>query len=439
MRRLVVLVMLLTSWAQARTLEIEVTPPGPQDSLYRYVPFEVPPGTGRVRVAYDYDRDANTVDIGLFDSSGFRGWSGGRRNQFFVGPDEATPGYLPGSMPAGTWSVILGLYKVQPPGTTVRLEIELEPGPTEPSARPAGEEAGPQGETGWYSGDLHMHSEHSDGHQTLAQLVGYAQEQGLRFLGLTDHNTVSHHGAVQSDRVLLLWGEEVTTRHGHCNVWGCPPGHWLDFRKPVAELVQEVHALGGLLSINHPFADCQGCSWEYGFNLDQDAVEVWNGSWDASDEKALESWIGLLSQGRRLPMVGSSDSHKMTQPIGHPTLHVWASELTPRGILTAAAKGRSYVTAQPDTPPLFLQAGEQGLGSTVFLERPGPVKVLVKGPGRLTLVTSRLRRQVTEGETTLDFTSPDFVLLEARNPEGGMLGLTNPIYFRQAVSAQRIR
>lgn len=434
---LAALLLLLSGGAQARTLELEVTPPGPEESLYRYVPFEVPRGTGRVRVSYAYDHQANTVDIGLFDSAGFRGWSGGRRDAFFVSPDEATPGYLAGRMPPGTWSVILGLYKIAPEGTTVRLEIELEPGSSESKAGPPAPELAPRGETGWYSGDLHMHSEHSDGRQTLAQLVGFAGEQGLQFLGLTDHNTVSHHGAIQSDRVLLLWGEEVTTRHGHCNVWGCPPGHWLDFRKPVRELVSEVHGLGGLLSINHPFADCQGCSWEYGFDLGADAVEVWNGAWDASDEKALESWVGLLSQGRRLPMVGSSDSHKLTEPIGRPTLHVWSSELAPGPLLTAVARGRSYVTADPATPPLFLQAGEQGLGATVFLERPGPVKVLLKGPGHLTLVTSRERRAVTPGETTLEVTSPDFVLLEARNEAGGMLGLTNPIYFRQAVSALR--
>src|SRR4029453_9224891 len=124
---------------QVATLErrIHLIPPGANESRYVYVPFDVPPHTVRVKVIYRYDRanGSNTIDIGLFDArstgsdtdpNGFRGWSGGRRSEFFVSRSEATPGYLPGELPAGKWCIILGLYQVAPAGVDVSYKIEIE-------------------------------------------------------------------------------------------------------------------------------------------------------------------------------------------------------------------------------------------------------------------------------------------------------------------------
>ena len=110
------------SKSQPPTIErtIHVAPPGPNDSRYVYVPFDVPANAVRINVSYQYDRadGANTIDIGLFDSRssgsdtdprGFRGWSGGRRSEFFVSREEATPGYMRGDLPAGKTRIILGL------------------------------------------------------------------------------------------------------------------------------------------------------------------------------------------------------------------------------------------------------------------------------------------------------------------------------------------
>lgn len=419
------LVVLLSQAVLARTVEVQFSPPSASESLYRYVPFEVPEGTGRVRVRYAYDKTAgNTIDIGLFDSSGFRGWSGGKRDEFFVSGSAATPGYLPGATPPGQWSVILGLYQVNPAGVTVRLEIETEPG-TSFAASWEPRSFLSQGGPGWYRGDLHMHTVHSDGDQTLEDLLAYARRHGLQFLGLTEHNTVSHHEAFDPS-VLLIPGEEVTTRRGHCNVWGCPPGHWLDFRKPIPALMEEVHSLGGLFSLNHPFATCKGCVWEYGFGDAYDSMEVWNGAWDPTDELALENWLVMLAQGRRLPMVGSSDSHKLSEPIGNPTLHVWASSLSQGAVLEGVRAGRSFVTATPSTQPLVLRIGDKTIGDTVPVS--GPVRVTVGGPGHLILVSGNGLIPVAPGEVEVSLSG--FVLLQARDDQGALIGLTNPIYLR---------
>ena len=88
-----------------------------------YLPVEVPPGIREIEVSYRYDRPAvppgvegNTLDIGIFDASGFelgnaagfRGWSGGFRDRFTLSAAAATSGYLPGPIDSGTWHVVLG-------------------------------------------------------------------------------------------------------------------------------------------------------------------------------------------------------------------------------------------------------------------------------------------------------------------------------------------
>src|SRR5258705_13949255 len=116
---------------------VHINPPGSNDSRYAYIPFDVPPRAVRISVSYKYDRanNANTIDIGLFDARGtgadadprgFRGWSGGRCSEFFLSRNEATPGYMPGEMPMGTWRIILGLYKVAPSGADVFFKIAVE-------------------------------------------------------------------------------------------------------------------------------------------------------------------------------------------------------------------------------------------------------------------------------------------------------------------------
>ena len=123
--------------AQTVNRVVHLAPPGPNDSRYSYVPFDVPANAVRISISYQYDRadGANTIDIGLFDARstgsdtdprGFRGWSGGRRSEFFISREEATPGYMRGDLPAGKWRIILGLYRVAPKGVDVSFKIDIE-------------------------------------------------------------------------------------------------------------------------------------------------------------------------------------------------------------------------------------------------------------------------------------------------------------------------
>jgi len=91
-------------------------------SPWHYLPVEVPPGTGALRVELEYERaDGTVLDLGCFGPGGFRGWSGGARESFVIARDAATPGYLPGELEAGTWRVAIGVHRVPPEGVGYRV------------------------------------------------------------------------------------------------------------------------------------------------------------------------------------------------------------------------------------------------------------------------------------------------------------------------------
>src|SRR5690348_5137342 len=143
------------------------------EATYRYLPVEVVAGQRALHVELRYDRGAGVLDLGCFDPHGaFRGWSGGARAQFTVAEDWATPGYLPGPLPDGAWQVALALHRIPPEGLRYELTVADRAPRPEPAAdpgpwpqRPARTGPVPPAPPGhrWLAGDLHTHTEHSDG------------------------------------------------------------------------------------------------------------------------------------------------------------------------------------------------------------------------------------------------------------------------------------
>ena len=69
------------------------TPQDRQEAIYRYLPFDVPPGTKGISVRYAYERGPDAIlDLGVTDPERVRGWSGSERRHVVIGPRAATPG-----------------------------------------------------------------------------------------------------------------------------------------------------------------------------------------------------------------------------------------------------------------------------------------------------------------------------------------------------------
>jgi hypothetical protein len=272
--------------------------------IYRwaYLPFDVPAGVQQIQVVTSHENFAvgglarNVLDLGIFgpaghdvgNAAGFRGWSGGARDGFVLSRIHATPGYLAGPIEPGIWAVALGPVVVSPWGMAwqVRVTMEREQPAFNSDAereRPPLEEregglviASPPASTGgarWYRGDLHLHTVHSDGERHPGELVWAAHASGLDFIVSTEHNTNAANRvwpACHTGSLLVVPGEEVTTRHGHWLAVGLAADAWVDWRYGPRDGVfprfaAEVRAAGGLVVAAHPAAPLPGSAWEFGF------------------------------------------------------------------------------------------------------------------------------------------------------------------------------
>ncbi|HQE30835.1 MAG TPA: CehA/McbA family metallohydrolase [Propionibacteriaceae bacterium] len=363
------------------------------EDRYRTVPFEVPlhAPSLEVRIAVD-DPDA-VIDLGCEGPAGWRGWSGANRRTFVIATDTATPGYLPGYLEPGEWHVMLGLHLLPHGRATVTVEVSV-PATREPETAPdaavvegrRGSERGLPAPAGlrWWATDLHSHTLHSDGTQSIAQLAAWARRSGLDALAVTDHNTVSHHRFLPSisaaHGITLIPGQEVTTHRGHANAYG--EIGFIDFRRPAAEWVAEVETRGGLLSANHPTDG--DCSWLH--DVRTPAVEAFHISW-CRNLTATTPWAFLRWWGTHDPvLLGGSDVHDPAQGWnpGTPTTWVLAEECSPDSILAGMKAGRTSLsvgttpdaTVDPFGSPVLLRLDDE----LVALQASGCV--LVDADGR---------------------------------------------------------
>ncbi|WP_435744433.1 CehA/McbA family metallohydrolase [Nocardioides sp. SYSU DS0663] len=353
--------------AGSRTLTFSGRFTGVGTPDWHYLPFRMPRGVREVEVRLSHEKldtgvglSFNIIDLGILGPGGsFRGWSGGAREQFRISRSRATPGYLAGDLDPGTWRVVLGPFTVVPPGVEWTVTVTLRRGAPGRRFRPRPAPRAVRGTgPGWYRGDLHTHTVHSDGRWTQARLLAAARAAGLDFLASTEHNTSSAHltwGRQATDDFLVIPGEEVTTRAGHCVAFGQPAGAWLDWRfrddASLARVTGRVRRLGGVSIAAHPHVPTSGSTWSYGYD-EVDAVEVWNGPWTLDDEATLATWHAQLvaapASGTWLPAVGSSDTHHEGQPVGTPHTVVRAETLSVGAVVAAVRAGRAWLAETSD-------------------------------------------------------------------------------------------
>lgn len=449
---------------------------------WHYVPFDVPRGVSEIEVTYDYQStstpaglSANVIDVGMFDPSGtdlgnaagFRGWSGGARRSFRISAGAATPGYLAGPITAGRWHVILGPVAILPPGVDWTLTVTLHFGKPGPDFVPApAPRSVPGTGRGWYRGDLHLHTVHSDGRRTPEEMVAAAVAADLDFFASTEHNTSSASlvwGEHAPSSLLVVNGEEVTTRDGHWLAVGLPAGAWVDWRYRATDgelprFLDQVHGLGGLAVIAHPSVPIPSTGWTFG-TLDQaDAIEVWNGPWTSDDEGTLDRWHQMLVAGTFVPVVGSSDSHRPDQPVGLPQTAVLAETLSVGSVVEALRLGRAWVAESSDvhldltvTGPagtatcgerLSASAGDTVTARLAVTGVPGCVGILIGPAGPLAGGAADASGAI-ELEESLPASAVRFVRAEVRRPAdsaddvptdpttdavgAAMVALTNPV------------
>lgn len=480
--------LLIASAAAVANLHGTLT--GADHQTYRLVPFEVPEGTTRITVDFDYTTrdERTTIDLGVLGpdgfrgQDGFRGWSGGNKRSFTISASDATPSYLPGPIRPGTWNLLLGIPNIRrDTQATYTATVRFEQGVA--AAQPVGPVL--RAEARWYRGDLHMHTAHSDGSCMsrrqqrvpcpLFLTAQAASERGLDFIAITDHNTVSQADAIRElqpyyDDLLLIAGREITTFEGHANLFGTVAS--VDFREGSADvpdwstLLSDAADTGGVISINHPVRpsgeQCMGCGWTPHGEVDYSrvqGVEVVNGIDADTPFSGIGFWERLLNRGYKLTALGGSDNHdallRNSGAIGTPTTVIFADELSQAGIVTAIRRGRVFVdvTGTRDRSiDLTATVGKQvaHMGDTLTVARGaavrfdglvggvagGEVQVIVDGE-RVPLLKDVRTDSMAAGASGSSFGfswraegKEHWIRVDVRDSAGHLALVGNPIYLR---------
>ena len=457
---------------------------GADHESYKEIPFQVPDGVKRITISVEYDRENRTVvDLGLFDPDRFRGWSGGNKASFSIAETDATPSYLPGPLPAGEWNLILGLPNIRTDSVaSYRAEILLESGMLAGTRAFAPEPL--QAEAGWYRGELHAHSGHSDGNCTLQsgasgpcpvyRVVEAAVERGLDFIAVTEHNAISHHQSLHElqiafDQTVLMSGREITTFYGHANIFGTTD--FIDFRArdgQINPVLESAAQKGAFISINHPGLPsgevCMGCGWvaETDYSL-IDAVEIVNGSVIDSGTGMLKSplsgipfWEQLLNAGHRVTAIAGTDNHNADlrsdsgrrTAIGEVTTVIFADTLAQNDLLDGLRKGRAFIDLEGSADRLLELRAVAGnnqamMGETIEAPEGSAIDLTVSSMntpdstielyrnGELISAEHDYSRNGDQLETSVIFQAtgePEWIHAEVVSAAGKVLLISNPIY-----------
>jgi len=313
------------------------------------------------------------VDLGLFDPAGFRGWSGSARRVVRIAGTDTTPGYLPSEIVPGTWRVRLAPHAIPAEGGTVELSVWADDragrvpslgksAPAEGSAPVphAAEVPRPALPTldgrRYLRGDLHLHTVHSDGVLSVAELAAWVAARGLDFAALSDHNTISHHAEVARlsgvGGVALLPAEEVTTDRGHAVVLGVP--EWVDPWTGPQAWWAAAERWGGAMVLAHPVDEQLG--WRYGPVAPAVLLEAWNGGGEPRVVPGLGAMVARLVTLGGAGFVGGSDFHSPGNRRAPGTPTTWvevdgaAGPDTPAAVVAGLSSGRVTVSGSPTGP-----------------------------------------------------------------------------------------
>lgn len=458
---------------------------GADHQTYRSVPFDVPAGVERITVEFDYDgkEQRSVIDLGLLGPDGtLRGWSGGNKRAFTVSGVDATPSYQPTPTTPGAWALLLGIPNMRQGARAeytaqVYFSRSLNVADEPPLLRPVLRTG-----AGWYRGDLHTHTGHSDGSCPSTGATGTsapvpcplymtattAQERKLDFVAITEHNYVGHANAMRElqprfDGLLLMPAREITTFYGHANLFGTLAP--LDFRiAPGAHgnadsLLAAAAKLNGLLSINHPVRpsgeQCMGCGWEQATDMRRvQAIEVVNGPDADSEWSGIPFWHAQLQRGLRITAIGGSDNHRpheargMPGALGEPTTVVHARELSQLAVLEGIRAGHVFIDLK-NVPGRVLEltataSGKRAMMGDALAVKPGDtarftVRVAQAKGARIEVLFDGERssllgqREVDADEVVRTFFWPSdgkrhWVRIDVRDAAGKLILLGNPIY-----------
>ena len=223
----------------------------------------------------------------------------------------------------------------------LRAQLVRDVAPRLPEAEP------PEG-THLLVGDVHMHTDYSDGRGSPAGLMLQAMHCRMDFAVLTDHNTLD--GALEAQHLRgkarfafpLVVGEEITASAWHMNAY--PLRSLIPWDLSPYETVKAARAQGAAIQWNHP--GFPGDDWQVA-HMEAGLASTGTDAW----EHVPFDYDAWKRDGTCPLLVGSSDTHNGTFPDGESTL-LFATSPQGEDVAEAVRWGRA-VAVEPTFAHLF--------------------------------------------------------------------------------------
>jgi len=334
------------------------------------------------------------------------------------------------------------------------------------------------------SGVAHIHTIHSDGGGTVADVESAAAAAGLDFVIITDHNSLAGkpREGYGNTGVLTIIGTEISNHEGHLLAVGLPSPPTYRFSGDGLDTLRDLDDLGSLSFAAHPENPREDLRWT-GWSLPGNwGIEILNGDsqWRAAGwtsvvgaalryplnsdysllrlmrrSAALSRWDDLLAR-RHAPAIAGADAHGTLPPAAGLPLPSYeavfriaqnyvllerplrgAAPADTAAILAALARGRAYIGVGALAPAdrfFFLAERDGGrwtMGDTVASG--GPVRLHAGGAlptgARITLYRDGVTVTTADGELDTRVTEPGIYRVEVQVPGWDIPWIvSNPIY-----------
>jgi hypothetical protein len=196
--------------------------------------------------------------------------------------------------------------------------------------------------------EFHAHTRFSDGFLSPMDLVDHAARRGLDAIAVSEHNQVFPGKIARAyshwrEGPVVLVAEEVTTRDFHMLAIGVEQR--IDARKPLAQIIDDVHAQGGVIAAAHP---TKRFASRYAPVLHSlDATELMHPIAYQGTSSGIGPWTEMRdfyeaakAQGHALAPLGNSDFHAGSV-LGLTRTLVFVDEVSAKGVVDAIRAKRT--------------------------------------------------------------------------------------------------
>ena len=210
----------------------------------------------------------------------------------------------------------------------------------------------------WLRGNLHMHTDRSDGQRLYDDAIRLYEEAGYDFIAVTDHWVVSTLGRTDGGMLLLSGceynvGETVKEGIYHIVAIGMENDPQIERRAPgldAQRIIDEVNAHGGIAVLAHP-------AWSLN-SADEAAklhglsgTEIFNTT--SGFPMNVRPYSGLFvdqlaSKGILMPCIAADDAHQYTYDVHGGWIMLYAKEKSHAAVMEALREGSFYATEGPE-------------------------------------------------------------------------------------------